>query len=399
MSLQVQSTIIRSEKPNKGLEVALAPNPNQMNRLFGYLPDGTKVVVAQRFGKGGMDINKIAGGKVYAVAADALSPVMEKDKDGKPTKVQKVEDGLPLYSSSGFYLLSSKDYPALDIFTGYSHLLDDGNKVLFCSDAQLQETYLVELGSALDFELLQACLQDMLGDEKNLVAPFNEGMNSRRRRAIERAKQDLEDDSPDEAAAVVEYAELPVSVKDGNPCVILSWRSAPDAPLQTTVVFREATSVNMDYEDGRLIVSYLDAEQAVEFFSNSTDGRALRQALEAGHPIKVCLTPAHLMRTSVSFRRKVHNVLEAPADKAAYGEGVYIKAALKGWTPFICSVMYSQHPKFPAQDYDSNHFVAAPRQREVTMTRSGEKSWNPPVAPTFSIVALQAKALKYAASR
>jgi len=65
--LVVRSTLVRSEKANKGLDTLPAPNPNQMNRIIGYLPDGTKVVIAQRPGKGGMDFNKIMGGKVFAV--------------------------------------------------------------------------------------------------------------------------------------------------------------------------------------------------------------------------------------------------------------------------------------------------------------------------------------------
>ena len=391
-TLQVHSTVVRSEKPNKGLEVLLSPNPNQMHRLIGFLPDGKKVMIAQRFGRGGMDINKVAGGKVFAVAADALSPVMEKDKEGKATKVQKVEDGLPLYSSSGFYLLSSKDYPALDILTGHSHLLDEGNKVLLCSDDQLKETALMELSSELDFELLESCLQDMLGDERNLVARFNESINTRRRRGVERAQQEAEDEG--EVATVVEYAELPVSVKDGNACVMLSWRLSPQAPLQTVAVMREADVTNEDYDDGRVLTRYFTAEQAVEFFRNGPEGRSMREALEAGQPLKVCLTPAHVMRTSVSFRRKVANVMAAPPEKNVFGEAVYIQAALKGWVPAICALMYSQHPTFPALDYDSNHYVAAPRQKEVTMTRREDNTWTPPQAPVTAFASLQARALK-----
>lgn len=391
-TLQVHSTVVRSEKPNKGLEVLLSANPNQMHRLIGYLPDGKKVMIAQRFGRGGMDINKVAGGKVFAVAADALSPVMEKDKDGKATKVQKVEDGLPLFSSSGFYLLSSKDYPALDILTGHSHLFDDGNKVLLCTEDQLAATALMELSSELDFEMLEACLQDMLSDERNLVVRFNESINTRRRRGIERAQQEAEDEG--EVATVVEFAELPVSVKDGNACVMLSWRLSPQAPLQTMAVMREAVVANEDYDDGRVLTRYFTPEQAVEFFRNGPEGRGMREALEAGQPLKVCITPAHVMRTSVSFRRKVANVQAAPPEKNVFGEAVYIQAALKGWVPAICALMYSQHPTFPALDYDSNHYVAAPRQKEISMTRREDNTWTPPQAPVMAFAALQARALK-----
>lgn len=390
--LNVHSTVVRSEKPNKGLEVQLSSNPNIMHRLVGYLPDGTKALIALRQGKGGMDINKIAGGKVYAVAADALSPTLEKDAEGKPARVQKQEDGMPLYSSSGFYLLSSKDYPALDILTAYSRLLEDGDKVVLSTQEQLDASVLLELEGELDLDLLQSCMLDLLSDEVNLVGRFNDAINTRRKRGIERAVQEAEDEG--ETPQTVEFAPLPISTKDGQPCVMLSYRLGAQTPLHTVTVMREAWLVNEDYDDGRMVLRHFDAEQAFEFFMNSQDGRDIRSALEQGQPLKVCLTGGHLMRTSVSFRRKVSNVLEAPPEKAAFGDGVYIKAALQGWVRAICPLMYSQHPRFPAADYDSNHYVAAPRQFEVVMTRLDDKRWAPPQAQVHSFGSLQGKALK-----
>lgn len=375
--LVVRSTIIRSEKANKGLDTVPAPNPNQMNRVIGFLPDGTKAVIAQRPGKGGMDFNKIMGGKVYAVAADGISPVFEKDKEGKPTKTVKQEDGMPLYSSSGFYLMSSKDYPALDMLDVFTHLLNRGEQAALLTQAQLKATDKLALESELDLEMLTAAMVELLADSHNLVARFDADANKKRRRGIERAKEEAEDAG--EAFSGVQFKEVAVSKKDGNPMVLLSYRIAGSPDIQTLHVLREAELVNEDYDDGRTFTKYFTAEEAVEAFTRSKPYQQLAQLVESGKTVEVAMTQGHLMRTSVSFRRKAENVLAAGTDKPLYGDAVYIHGALKGWCRGLVSVLHSMHPNFPAADYEAHHYVVAVRQAEIGMSKKADGSgWTPP---------------------
>lgn len=371
-----RSTILRSDKPNKGLEAIEAPNPNQMNRIVGYLSDGTKVVVAQRPGKGGMDFNKIMGGKVYAVAADALSPVYEKGEDRKPTKVQKTEDGMPLYSSSGFYLLSSKDYPALDMGEFYTKLISRGTQVLLLSEAQLAARQSMTLESELELDMLAMALTEALSDDKNLVSRFDPAINTKRRRGIERAKEECEDAG--ETYSGVQFTELAVNKKDGNPFVLLSWRVG-NSPAQEMLVLREREKIN---DDGRVMGEYFNAEEAVAAFQAGKDYARLVAEIEAGNTVEVSWVQGHLMRTSVSFRRKVENVLAEPDEKTRYGDAVYIKGALKTWCKGLAMLMHSQHPNFPQADYEAHPYVAAVRQAEIGMTKKLDGSgWNPPAIP------------------
>ncbi len=385
--LVVRSTIIRSEKPNKGLDTIPAPNPNQMNRIIGFLPDGTKAIIAQRPGKGGMDFNKIMGGKVYAVAADSISPVYEKDKEGKPTKTVKQEDGMPVYSSSGFYLMSSKDYPALDMLEGYTHLVNRGEQVLLVTDAQLKATDKLTLESELDLEMMGAAMQELLADSANLVARFDADANKRRRRGIERAKEEAEDAG--EAFTGVQFKEVQVSKKDGNPFVLLSYREQGSQAVHSMFVLREAVTVNEDYDDGRTLTKYYSPEEAVEAFTKSKDYAVLSKLVDAGKVVEVALTQGHVMRTSVSFRRKAENVLAAGTDKPIYGDAVYIHGALGGWCRGLASIMHSMHPNFPAADYEAHHYVVAVRQAEIGMNKKADGSgWIPPqpihlALPTF----------------
>lgn len=376
----VRSTVLRSEKPNKGLEAHLAPNPNQMNRLIGYLPDGTKVVVAQRHGRGGMDFNKLMGGKVFAVAADAISPVFEKDKDQKPTKNIKQEDGMPLYSSSGFYTLSTRDYPALDILEGFATLLNRGEQVVIITNQQLKAVQKMTLESELDLELVGSVFGEALSDENNLVAVFDADINKKRRRGIERAKEEAEDSG--EAYSGVEFKELAVSKKDGNATLVLAWRVG-NGPIKNTLVPREAEALD---DADRPIMRYLSAPEAVERFTQSESFRSIQAELEAGNPVQLAFVSGHLMRTSVSFRRKVENVLAAPADKPVFGDAVYIHGALTGWCRTMAALMHSLHPNFPQADYEAHHYVAAPRQAEVGMSKKADGSgWQPPRVINYDI--------------
>lgn len=375
--LTVRSAVLRSDKPARGLEAIEAANAKQMNRVVGTLPDGTRVVVAQRSGTGGMDFNKLMGGKAYAVAADGFSPVYERDAEGKPTRVQKQESGLPLFSASGFYLLSSKDYPALDIFEARTRLLADGEKAVLITDAQLAERQSATLASELDLDLLELELAGALADEHNLAARFDEQANRRRERGIRRAREEAEDEGG--AWSGVAFKSLAVSPKDGNPCVVFAFTTA--AGVFEGLVLREAERVNED--SGVPHTVYFDAAQALEHFRSGPLWATLAQAVRAGETVRFHYARGHLMRTSVSFRRKCANVREARQanpDKPVYGDAVYILAALEHWTRAIVTLMHSMHPNFPAADYDAHHYVCALRQAEVGMNKNADGRWGAPQA-------------------
>lgn len=381
--LTIRSVVLRGEKANKALDAVQAPNPNQMHRVTAFMPDNQQVVVAQRPGKGGMDFNKLLGGKVYAVAADGMSPVFEK-KDGKATKVQKQEDGKPLYSSSGFYLLSSKDYPALDIFEAYTLLDEKGEHVLALTETQLAARQRQVLSSELDFDLLQMALKDGLDDKLNLVSRNDEAMNRKRRRGIEAAQNEALD--ADEKYAGVAFKELAVSKKDGNPFVAYAFQNGDEQ--RYGFILRRVDIEDPDRDDGRIITKYLSPEEAVDAFSQTENGIELARLLAAETEVVFSFVQGHEMRTSVSFRRKVENVLAAPPEKTQFGDGVYIVSALAQWTKAIVGTMFSMHPTFPLADYDSHHYVVGLRQAEIGMNKKPDGSgWIPPKALSYDIPA------------
>jgi hypothetical protein len=388
-----KSVILRGERPNKPLEAIESKNPNQMNRVIGYLPDGTKCVVAQRPGKGGMDFNKLMGGKVYAVAADGFSPTYEKEKDdaGQPeSKVaarerkQKFENGVPLFSASGFYLLSSKEYAGLEMFYARTRLFDNGEKVALITDEQMAAAQVVELADEMDLDLLEMELLGLLDDSENLVAKFDADINRRRERAIRNATEEAQDAGGTYSG--VAYKELAVSSKDGNPYVEYAFRTSKG--VHAGRVRREVDVA--DRETGLLRPVYLEPAEAVQRLKDGKEWAELRRALAEGESVSFHFVQGHIMRTSVSFRRKCLNVLEAKQkspDKPVYGDGVYILGALEHWTRGIATLMHSMHPNFPAADYDAHHYVCAVRQAEVGMNRVGEKNWSPPQAVRLSVAA------------
>jgi hypothetical protein len=378
--LTARSAVIRGEKANKGVDALPAPNPNQMNRIKGFLDDGTPVMVAQRPGRGGMDFTKLMGGKVFAVAADSISPVFEKGGDGKPTKTQKVEDGLPLYSSSGFYTLSTKEYPALAMFEAYTLLQEKGSILWMLTNAQLAERKVAELSSDLDWDLLALDLEAALGDEHNLVAPHDEAMNKKRMRGVERAKQEAEDN--DDTYTGVAFKEVSVSPKDGNPFVYFSWAAA-DGSVHTGALVRQAEVLD---DADRPVTRYMSAAEAMTHFAASKDFKPLADELAAGRDVKFGWVQGHVMRTSVSFRRKAENVFAAEKTPQ-YGDAVYIQAAHAQWTKGLLSVLHSMHPNFPQADYTAHHYVVSPRQAEVGMNKAGT-GWTPPQGVGYDIAQL-----------
>ncbi len=379
--LIVRSAIVCGEKPNKALDAVLADNPNQMNRLTGFLVDGRKVAIAQRPGKGGMDFTKLTGGKVFAIAADGLSPVYEKDSAGAATKTQKQEDGLPLFSSSGFYTLSTKEYPALHMMGAFTRLSEDGELIQLVTPAQLKAKQSMKMDTDEDLTALLPKLETALVDEHNLVARFDAHANKKRTRGIDQAKDEAADGATDYSG--VAFTELKVSPKDGNAMVVFAYR-INKGDLQEGVILRQV--VDAESEHGAL--KYLTAAEALDEFQHSDAYQEIANALDELQEVEFGYVTGHLMRTSVSFRRKVENTMAEPKDKTAFGDAVYIHGAISGWTKGLVTLMFSMHPAFPEQDYDAHHYVAAPRQAEVGMNKKKEgEGYLPPQALHYNVAA------------
>lgn len=375
-----RSEILRGEKPTKGMDATLAANEHQTNRLIAYLADGTKVLVAQRPGNRGMDFNKLLGAHVLAVSADAFAPVFEKGEDKKKTNVQKVEDGLPLYSTSGFYLLSSKDYPGVKMFEAYTHLLPKGEKALILTEEQIANKQLIRLESDLDLDLLVDGLTAALSDARSCVTEFDAFTNRKRRAAIETGKSTAE--LNDETYDGTEFKELSASKKDGNPFVLYAWR-AEGGELRSGTILREFSGVDAE---GRERTQHFDVETTLQRFIESEDGKALMAALAAFTPVDFSMAQGNLMRTSKQFRGKVEKLLAVPRAEKVYGDAVYIWGALDGWKKAHAVYMHSMHPKFPATDYDAHHYVTALRQAEVGMNRAGG-GWTTPLPVLYDLPA------------
>jgi len=313
-----------------------------------------------------MAFNKLMGGKVYAVAADSFSAVFEK-KDGKRTNVQKQEDGLPFFSSSGFYSLSSKEYPALDMSEAYSLLRNKGAVVWLVYEQQLAARTKVTLADDMDWEVLMTSLENALSDANNRVTRFDVDMNRKRQTAIRRAQEDTE--AAEEEYKGVEFAELAVSKKDGNPFVLFSWRIEGADP-KAGAIAREAE----EQAESRTITHYFDAKEALERFCQSVAAREIAAALASGKRVEFGYVQGNVFRTSPSFRGKVEEIIAKGPQERLFGDAVYVHAALKQWTKAIVTVMFSRHPSFPQADYDSHHYVAACRQAEVGANKQGN-SW------------------------
>lgn len=380
----VPTTIIRGEKANRGVEAIPSANPHQMNRIVGFLPDGTKVLVAQREGRGGMDFNKLMGGKVYAVAADGFSPVKEKGPDGKATGAQKLEDGLPLYSSSGFYSLSNKDYPALDIRKTFMRLLPSGEQMLLVAPEALDHRQVLTLSSDLDVELLLDMLAGALDDSANLVAEHDAAINKKRELALRRAREDAEANSEDFTGPAFEPCL--VSKKDGNPLVLLVWKTESGS-VDSATIARETEVVDPD--TSRPVMKYLTAREAVDNFQLGKAFQRLSDEVAAGRSVQLTYVVGHIMRCSVSFRRKVQEVFQLPKEKPLFGDAAFIRGARDGWVLSIVSILHSQHPQFPREDYEVHHYVAMAHQGEIGMSKKTEGTgWLPPSAVTYDLRAL-----------
>lgn len=372
--LLVRSVILREEKPGKGLVGVLPDNPHQSNRVIGCLPNGQKVVVAQRPGKGGMDFNKILGGKILAVAADGFSPIYEKE-DGKRTNKQKLENGLPVFSSSGFYQLSSKEYAALDLFEAYVWLHQRGELAALVTEAQLSARKRYRLTASAALESIVADWRDLLDDRHNLVSRFDEQVNKKRNRAIMLAQGEAEDAGGDYEGAA--FQALSASSKDGNPFVLISWRVGED-PVRAAFLSRQAQDTTGEHP----VTNYFTPEEAIQRFMAGSAGLRIQNALNEGRSVSLAYAQGHLMRTSVMLRRKAEAVI---GSSPIYGDGVFIRDALKGWAHGLIAVMHSMHPKFPYEDYDAHHYVIGLHQGTIGMNKKPGGGWHPPEGVLYQI--------------
>lgn len=327
-----------------------------------------------------MDFSKLIGGKVYALAADAMSPVMEKTPEGRSTKTQKVEDGLPLYSASGFYVLSTKDYPALKLFEAFARVLPGGEQILLVTPDALAHRQTLPLDSEFDLDMLSDLLTAALDDSANLVAEFDPQINKRRQTLIRRAREDAEESNSSFEGP--EFQECSVSKKDGNPMALLVWQTS-DGATDSTVIVREAEALD---EVERPVMNYMSASEAVAHFQASEAYQRLLTELEAGRRVTMAFAVGHVMRASVSFRRKVQNVLAEPQDKPLYGDAAFVRGVCQSWTRAIVGILHSQHPAFPREDYPVHHYVAGLRQAEMGMAKRADGSgWQPPKVVEYDI--------------
>lgn len=363
--LVARTMVLRSDKPNKGVTAIPAANPHQMNRVRGFTLGGTEVIVAKREGKAGMEFSKLLGGKTYAIAADACAAVYEKDEVGKPTRVQKKEDGVPLFSASGFYLLSSKEYPAVDLSRALVHLPDGAtDQMLVLAEDAVPHRESVEDEMALD--LFQVRLLQQLDDARNPLRAHVQAANRARKRGIDAAIAEAEDaDSP---YGGVTYTELPLSPKDGNPFVFIQARSG--AEMRSHLLARDA----LDDVGGKSVRRFFSAKDAVLQFLRTPFFAEISGWVAAGRVVELATYSGHSMRTSVTFKGKIQKEREAPG---LYGDSPLIRGASTGWVKAIVTTMFSKHPGFPLQDYPDLHFVASARQAEMGLNRKGS-GWAPP---------------------
>lgn len=370
------STVIKAKKPNRPLDAVAAKSEHQANRIVGQSLSGSPVVVAQRPGRaGGVDFNKLLSGKAYAVAADAVSPIYEKDEKGEKSKIQKLEEGAKAFSSSGFYILSSKEYPAEDILPGYVRFLtSDFTHVLFVPPSSAKGPSVAEVDSDLALELLEQSLEEALSDEKNLLLPYVASANRARKRRIDLAISEAEDQ--EEQYSGVPSTELPLSLKDGTP---FAWvHVSVGEAMEETALTRQVQTV----KDGKPLVVTVGAEEAMAKFKGSKAYALIRNALQKGLKAKVSFMEGNVLRSSVMFKKKALNDKDSPSK---FGDGPFLRGMGVAWVRAFVTVMYSKHPAFPDKDYDSLHFVCSARQAEMGFNKQGDK-WGAPEAILYAAV-------------
>lgn len=357
------TAIILPDSSGGAIRAEISSHPSKPSYVLGRVGD-LDVAVAWA-GKGGVEINKLASGRVLAVAADGFRPAYEKDEQGRPTKNQKKHGGRPLYLASGFYLMSTKDYTAHTILSGYMRLMEEGSLLAYLEPQSAGRTH--ALASRDDLLDLHRELVSHLKEEGGVVTDFDEVVNKRRQRLIRRAQEDAEDGGV-ALEPLVQYRQLAADPKDCSPCVVLFWRDAQGRVVEAIVQRRIDRRQGLGPEMA-LGQDFVSAKEAAAAFWGGESGSSLSRAVKAGHETRVFVAKGWVYRTSVAFKKKVASVMQS-RQAPSTGEGVWIEAAHKGWVMGYASILSMLHPQFPHKDYDTLHYVAAPRQAEMEMEQT-----------------------------
>ncbi|MCX8017331.1 MAG: hypothetical protein N2690_05460 [Rhodocyclaceae bacterium] len=357
----IAKTSIVSAPNNGGIKVELSTHPAKPHYVLG-LVDGQEVAIALA-GKGGVDINKLASGRVLALAADGFRPAFEKEAAQSGPKEQKTHNGRPLFLASGFYLLSTKDYPAHCILQGYMRLLDEGERLAIVTEKSLRQAGVFTLSGRDDLLRFHEWAVQALDDAHNFLHRFDADVNKRKARILRRAQEDAEDAG--EVLQAVELKPLAADAKDGSAALLLLWHR--NGQPQSHLVRRHIEVARDEplAADARLV--FAPPKEAMAAFWRTPAGGELASTVKSGKPINLVAVRGCVMRTSVSARKKIDNARHSTEQ---HGEAVWLRAALQGWVRGMAPVLSMQHPEFPRKDYDVLHYVAAPRQAEIELVPS-----------------------------
>lgn len=359
MEVIAQTAIVVADKPGQAIRAEVSNHPAKPHYVLGTV-DGCEVAIALA-GKGGVDINKVASGKVLALAADGFRPALEKSADGATGK-QKEHAGRPLYLASGFYLLSTREYQAHTIVRGWMRLLDEGERVAMLTSKSLAAARRWQLGSRQDLLALHEWGLQQLDDRHNFLHRFDAEVNRRKQRLLQRAMEDAQDAG--EVLQAVQHQDLQADPKDGSGLLAILWRKNDRDAWREVMVRRHLESVS---PEGEIRQVFASPKEAMAALWATDDGREMARLAKAGQVVQAVAVRGVVMRTSVSCRKKIDNA--RAAHDPSSGEAVWLLAALRGWVPGIAPVLSMRHPQWPQKDYDTLHYVAAPRQAMVKLVQ------------------------------
>ena len=375
----VQSAIIVGMNPGKPLEIQLSENPHKANKIIGRLLDGTAVIVSLRPGRGGVPINKLSTGKVFAVAADSFSPVYEKE-GGKPTKRQKVEaDGTLHFSTGACYLMSTGEYKALVMGYYLTYVPQSGDEFFVIDSAAITTRVQVTLRNKEDYVAFLRYMCRCLNPNNNWMHVHNSVINRVRARKIRTAQEQADEEGY--VYEGIQPNDLDIDPRDGAPTVFLDVRDAVLTSQSAFEIVRCAMG-RIEPDTGRISYTHMSHTDRMKTFANEPLAHRIVARLKAGREVVVSIAQGATFRQSVSTKKKFANAL----DGSNSGDSFYCNHAIGKWTNSMVGVMHSTHPRFPNEDYTTNHFVASLRQAEVLM-ENGSGSWRPLDIPGYDIPA------------
>ncbi len=358
----------------KTLRVEESGNPHVPDKVIGYLGDGTKVAIAVRTGgNGGNEINKIA--KMSVVRLDGFMVSYDTSAGGGAKDKTPVMHGDAIFATtSGAYMLRSKQSPALIVGEAFCHLYKDGTRTaLFPTDVAGNALHIAsDAGEEFKTELSRVLIEQ-LDPSNNLFGEINDVMNKRRERGIRSAKEEAEDGGTEYAG--VQFKPGVVSGNDGNPCVLVT---AQVKTADGKDEFWQAVA-SLERAEGKFgNIKIMSPAQAVDSFKETQFYRNVNAALAEGREVVVAALTGHVVRNIKSFSDRCKEVAEGiDQKKVEFGDGPFIKSAMSGFTKSIYAITGSLHPKFPAEDYwvddkkevASHKFVVNPGQAEIGMRR------------------------------